>query len=348
MYFRMKGCSALQKYKKHQHTLYLQFIRNRYKVRRRKSFRLIQQKNYSTYGDEIPIKAPQNFCLLENPYECTKFFAKMRSAYDNKRYNTILLNLDLSEVIKLDFSTVVLFKAVNRELTNRGVLIKGCFPDNADCRQFLVDAGFLKDLYDKTGNKFASNGKSVILKIEKGNGILTTKQSESISKLLRESSIHLLGYCIPQIRLKSVLKEICGNSIEWGNAFSKFWMIGIKYEKNKVVFVATDLGQGILNSLRRKFTTKVIDWFSKNDMEVLQGAFDRKYGSASTDVNRNNGLPSIKALNVDKKVEKLCVLTNNVLLDFDDMNKSIIFANKRNAFRGTLYTWELNVNCMQD
>ena len=344
----MKGCSALQKYKKHQRTLYLQFVRNRYKVRRRKLLHLIQHKQYSIRENEIPIEAPDNLCLLENPYDCTKFFAKMRSIYDYKRYNKCALNLDLSKVVRLDFPTIVLFKAVNRELTNRGIPLKGNLPQDADCRQFLIDAGFLKDLYDMTGRKFNYSGKSVILNIEKGNGILTTKQSKSISELLRRSSEHLLGHYIPQIRLKSVLKEICGNSIEWGDAFNKFWMIGIKYEDDKVVFVATDLGKGILNSLKRKFTAKVIDWITKNDMEILNGAFNRKYGSASTDVNRNNGLPSIKALNTDKKVEKLCVLTNNVLLNFEDMDKSIIFANKRSAFRGTLYTWELNVNCLQN
>lgn len=344
----MKGCSALQKYKKHQRTLYLQFIRNRYKIRHRKSLHLIQQKEYSIRENEIPIEAPENLCLLANPYDCTKFFAKIRSIYNHKRYNKCTLTLDLSKVMKLDFPTVVLFKAITRELTNRGIPLKGNLPKDTNCRNFLIDAGFLKDFYDMTGRKFNYREKSFILNIEKGNGILTTKQSISISELLRKSSEHLLGHYIPQIRLKSVLKEICGNSIEWGDAFSKFWMIGIKYEDDKVVFVATDLGQGILNSLKRKFTTKVIDWITKNDMEILNGAFNRKYGSASTDVNRNNGLPSIKALNTDKKVEKLCVLTNNVLLNFENMDKSVIFANKRNAFRGTLYTWELNVNCLQN
>ena len=81
-------------------------------------------------------------------------------------------------------------------------------------------------------------------------------------------------------------------------------------------------------------------------MEILYGAFNRKYGSASTDINRNNGLPSIKAIHADRKVKNLCVLTNNVLLNFEDRNKSLIFANKRTAFMGTLYTWEQSIDCL--
>lgn len=343
----MKGCTAIQKYKKHQRTLYLQFIRNRHKVRRRKKcFRRNQQKEIFKSGDEKIVCAPENFCLIDNPGECVKFFADMRSVCDSR--SRVILSLDLSNVVHLDFPTVVLFKAVNRELTNRGILINGNLPQNADCRQFLIGAGFLEDLYDTNGQKFKESGESVILKIEKGNGRLTTKQSKSISQLLQKSSEHLLGFSKPQIKLKSALKEICGNSIEWGDAFSKFWMIGIKFEGGKVIFVATDLGQGILKSLRRKFSDKVIDWLSKSDIDILEGAFNRKYGSTSKDLNRNRGLPSIKALNEDGKVENLCVLTNNVLLCFEDNNKSITFANKRTAFKGTLYTWEQTVNCLQD
>lgn len=344
----MKGCTSIQKYKKHQHTLYAQFVRNRFKRKRRKFSRTLRQRNEFKLGNEISIIAPENFCLIENPHECTNFFSQMRKICSSQKYRRPILSLNLSKVGKIDFPTVVLFKAVNRELTNRGVLIKGNLPTNADCSQFLIDAGFLRDLYDKTGHKFNDPGKSVILKIEKGNGILTTKQSKSISELLRRSSEHLLGHCVPQIKLKSVLKEICGNSIEWGDAFNKFWMIGTKFEENKIVYVATDLGQGILNSLKRKFSDKVIDWFTKNDMEILYGAFNRKYGSASTDVNRNNGLPSIKAIHTDRKVKNLCVLTNNVLLNFEDRNKSLIFANKRTAFMGTLYTWEQSIDCLQN
>lgn len=343
----MKGASSIQKLRKHQKTLFLQHIRNRVKIRRRRNKIRIHSAQY-VRPSEITISAPVNFCLLQNPLECTAFFSKMRQEYRSKSHSSIILDLDCSKVESLDFPTVILFKAVIRELRNKGVLVKGTLPDNIDCKRYFVDAGFLKNMYDSAGHKFKDPGKSVILKIEKGNGMLTLQQSMAISELLYASTDYLLGHKVPLPKLKSVLKEICGNSIEWGEAYNKFWMIGAKYDEDRVVFVAVDLGQGILNSLRRKFTTLVIDWLTKSDQAVLEGAFDRKYGSKSEDINRNNGLPSIKGLSIDNLVDNLCVVTNNVLLNFADTNRSITFANKKSAFMGTLYTWELSLNSLKN
>ena len=50
-----------------------------------------------------------------------------------------------------------------------------------------------------------------------------------------------------------VIKEICGNTFGWSNAFNSQWTLGAKFEDNKVIFVALDLGNGILESLSRSF-----------------------------------------------------------------------------------------------
>lgn len=343
----MKGASSIQKFKKHQKTLLFKQIRNRKKIRKRKSnIRLSKAQHFKS--GEISILAPVNFCLLQNPLECTAFFSKMRHEYRFKSHYSVILALDCSKVESLDFPTVILFKAVIRELQNKGVPIKGILPNNIDCKRYFIEAGFLKNMYDSKGHKFNDPGKSIILKIEKGNGMLTLQQSIAITGLLNSSTDYLLGRKVALIKLKSVLKEICGNSIEWGEAYNKFWMMGAKFDDRKVVFVAVDLGQGILNSLRRKFSTQVIDWMTKSDQEVLEGAFDRKYGSKSADINRNNGLPSIRALAIDNLVDNLCVVTNNVLLNFADKNRSVTFAGKKSAFMGTLYTWELSLNSLKN
>lgn len=343
----MKGASSIQKFRKHQKTIFLKQKRNRKKIRKRK-FIIRVNTVQQVRNSEITILAPVNFCLLQNPLDCTAFFAKMRQEYNSKSHTAVILDLDCSKVESLDFPTVILFKAVIRELRIKGILVKGTLPNNIDCKRYLVEAGFLTNMYDSTGHKFNDPGKSIILKVEKGKGMLTLQQSMAITGLLNSSTDYLLGRKIPLIKLKSVLKEICGNSIEWGEAYNKFWMIGAKFDEDKVVFVAVDLGQGILNSLRRKFSTLVIDWFTKSDQAVLEGAFDRKYGSKSADINRNNGLPSIKALAIDNLVDNLCVVTNNVLLNFADINRSITFANKKSAFMGTLYTWELSLNSLKN
>jgi len=55
-------------------------------------------------------------------------------------------------------------------------------------------------------------------------------------------------------------------------------------------------------------------------------------------VNRNKGLPAIKSGFDDGLLKNLKVLTNNVILHFDNGNDSKSI-NKKIEFKGTLYRW---------
>lgn len=143
-----------------------------------------------------------------------------------------------------------------------------------------------------------------------------------------------------------VIKEICGNAFGWSRAINRQWTLGAKFDKDKVTFVVLDLGVGILDSLARDYWDVLKDLFmNHSEKQILEGAFLRKYKSASEDNNRNRGLPSIKKAFNDGCVEQLNVLANNVCLDFVNSKKSKKFAsNKNKAFDGTLYSWVLTAD----
>ena len=143
-----------------------------------------------------------------------------------------------------------------------------------------------------------------------------------------------------------LMKEICGNSVEWSNAYKSQWTLGAKFEEDKVVLVALDLGRGILESLRIRFLRYIEDLVKNNsDKEILEGAFNQKYGSSSGDSNRNNGLPSLKYANSVGLVKELQVLTNNVFLDFSNGARSSRFHWRRDSLKGTIYSWVIDRNC---
>lgn len=56
--------------------------------------------------------------------------------------------------------------------------------------------------------------------------------------------------------VKTIILEICGNSIEWSGTDNKQWLLGVKYESDRVIFTVTDVGKGILETLYRKFGKK--------------------------------------------------------------------------------------------
>jgi hypothetical protein len=106
----------------------------------------------------------------------------------------------------------------------------------------------------------------------------------------------------------------------------------------------TDIGHGILETLRRKAGQIIFDVLKlKDNIKILDGAFNKKYASVTTDINRNKGLPKIRKIVTNNYVNNLIVITNNVFLNFSNEENSKIL-NKR--FKGEFYYWELNKKCI--
>ena len=91
------------------------------------------------------------------------------------------------------------------------------------------------------------------------------------------------------------------------------------------------------------------DFFSsKANDEVLMDVFKKYYGSKSNDPNRNQGLPFIKDCSDSKIIKNLCVITNNAMIDFDNENRNSTFDSKNKGFQGTLYSWSVDINCLNN
>lgn len=106
----------------------------------------------------------------------------------------------------------------------------------------------------------------------------------------------------------------------------------------------TDVGFGIINTLNRRFGKYIEALKLTKDTEVLEKAFDRKYGSKSGEANRNRGLPLIKDRFTKNYIEDLVVITNNVLLDFNNSANTKIMSG---SLPGTFYCWKINLKCIE-
>ena len=107
----------------------------------------------------------------------------------------------------------------------------------------------------------------------------------------------------------------------------------------------TDIGFGILHTLNRRFGTLIKEKLQlKKDTQILERAFERRYGSKTGESNRNRGLPLIKDRFEKNFIKDLKVITNNVFLDFTDNNKTRILSKN---LPGTFYTWNIDINCLK-
>lgn len=298
------------------------------------------------------IFAPFDFRLIDNTEGCLAFFKDLRNPdnYSIRGDNRFVV-MSLKNVVKIDYGTISILKAVTDDLKCKKILLLGDFPCDNKCKQFIVESGFLNNMINsKTKQPFELNVvKSELIFFEKGVGQLSVKDNKKISSTVKNVVRYLTNEYTQCLAVKTILLEICGNSIEWGGEGNNQWHLGVKYEDEKVIFTVTDIGKGILKTLHKKFAQSMADFvMNRKSHEILFGAFEKKYGSSTKEINRNKGLPSIKKNFEIDVIRNLKVVTNNVILHFDLPERSISFEKSKFWLKGTFYQWEMTKECIKN
>lgn len=304
------------------------------------------QRQPQTNDIKPPVVALPDLRLIENTENCLAVFRDIRGEDSLSRVRgSKFIILDLKNVTQIDYGTISVLTAIGDDLKYKKTILRTILPENLTCKNFMIESGYLNNQFDDAGKPFQKTQKSELIFFEKGSGVLSEQDNIKISLLVKAVVNHLTGeskYCLA---VKTIILEICGNSIEWSGTDSKQWLLGVKYDDGKVVFTVTDVGKGILDTLHRRFSKQVFEAFKSMD-EILKGAFNKKYGSTSQEVNRNKGLPAVKSHWEQGTINYLKVLTNNVILHFDNDSLSKTFSMGSPRFRGTFYQWEMTSDCI--
>lgn len=348
---------TIRRYRKAKHRQHeLRRMRRLYKAKPRKKKYV---KHHSPSGKSIDqignngyqLKAPRDFRLLKNTEECVNFFKKVRSrqwAFVNK-FGIKELHIDLSGVQHIDFAATMMLDAICDELatTNPVCNVFGETPLRGECQKYLKESGFLNNKVDANGKFFPHESRSDNMKIERGSVKLKDEHIQKVVEIEKHICKHVTGTDGKLYRHIDMIKEVCGNTVDWSGAVKDQWSYGVKFEDRKVIVVALDLGKGILESISRRFVDIVGDALTiKSHVDILEGAYNKKYGSTSKRRNRNRGLPMLKYCNERGIIRDLTVVTNNVILDFSNpTNCRTFYWNRKRALQGTLYSWVIDGSC---
>ena len=248
-----------------------------------------------------------------------------------KRQNETLLYLNISRVVSFDLGSLTCLLSTLRFTHN----YIGNEPSNASCKKYFEESGFLDWMHSLDGRRFPKSSSHNLI-FEKG---VDKTSNAKVGQEIRKAIKYLTGKENTFPPVYSVIQEICPNSIEHANIKDKDrnWLMGIRYEPDKVCFAMVDKGQGILKTLKKKPVQVFGDAFS-DDLSILLRAFGKKYQSASDDDNRNKGLPRIKSVCDDGYVNNMTVITNSSLLNLSDSTRSKRLGAE---FAGTFYYWEI-------
>jgi anti-anti-sigma regulatory factor/anti-sigma regulatory factor (Ser/Thr protein kinase) len=291
------------------------------------------------YGRGLTIKVEPHFSLIEDASNVLSFVNKIDEVIKRKKDKLIIINL--SDVVSIDIGAIGLLLSKMNELSQRRISAIGTMPKDTACKTIISGSGFLEHMQDLKGNKIKTKEHQSMM-VNRG---FDKTSNSMVGAEIRKVLKHLTGEESTYRPIYTMVQEMCPNSIEYANKKNKNWLFSIYYkDTDSVSFTMTDIGHGILDTLKRKATQRISDGLKwKSRVEILNGAFDGEYASATSDINRNKGLPTIKKQSTNNYVNNLIVITNNVFLDFSNKTNSKIL-NER--FKGTFYYWELNKNCI--
>lgn len=291
--------------------------------------------------------APKDLRAIENLSECLSFFRELRSPENVMSHNNRgVVRLDMRTVEHIDYASVTIINAITDDLASNGILLSGKLPDNLDCKTFMIDSGFLNNMF--VGNQPAPKAVNAhLIFFEKGSGKLSEVDNQKVGELIKDVVHRLTGKRKHNQKLRTVILEICGNAIEHASTPDRQWLLGLKYGEDRVQFTVADVGKGILETLHRKYSRQISDFLAmRSDHEILERAFIQKYGSSTQETNRNKGLPAIKAAFENGTIINLVAITNNVMLNFNTPNLSRTLPRGAARFKGTFYQWEVTKECI--
>lgn len=288
-------------------------------------------------GEEIKKKLPCDFSIDSNIEGVVAFF-KGFSAY---KYNHIKkVDFDMSNVNNIDIGAIVMLLTHVTKLADEKIFVTGNYPEDENCRQIFEESGFFKHVQEiNTQKKNRSNKFNLIVKTGR-----TKTESVLTGTTIKEAVKHITGSEQHYTPVQSIVQEMAGNAVEHAYGERKFWLFCVNLLNDELIFVLSDAGKGILKTLNRKYK-KIIDTLSlKDNTEILFRAYEKKYNSVTDEVNRNKGLPLIKHISDKRRIMDLKVITNDVYLDFDNLNKS---KNLNHKYSGTLYLWKINKEILE-
>jgi K+-sensing histidine kinase KdpD len=202
------------------------------------------------------------------------------------------VSFDLRNIKTVDNGAIGLLLTLVNALAHRRIRSLGNIPFDESARFIFENSGFLDCVQILQGQKKDKSTDNFI--VQSGNN---KTNNAIVGKEIKKIVAYLIGEPSAYPPLYSLIGEMISNSIEHANHLQtdKNWLFSIHYDNDKVVLMVTDIGKGILKTLRKKVVQKWKDSVKfKSNVETLYDLFDKKYQSSTFEKNRNKGLPRIK------------------------------------------------------
>ena len=282
---------------------------------------------------KIPFKIPKIFSLIDNSNETIDFFNNILQYIKNKYNKGNRLFFDMSDVEYVSNDALMYLIAIIKN-TKIKFNSSGNLPKNKDCRNLVIESGFLD--YLNTLKELELTTTTNKLRIRIGNNI-----NREVAKSICDFFIDSCG--IPRIKCKfmyDIIIELMTNTIQhaYNNSMLiSYWYVFLERSDNIVKMVFLDTGDGIPETLRKNWLEKIKLLNVKDDCELIQSALNGDFRTRTEQKYRGKGLPKIYKYYKEGKIKNLKIISRHGVISSNNNNL-------KSKLQGTLFSWEININ----
>ncbi len=326
--------------------------RNYNNIGRRSTGKPMRRKVNQTKLHYKSVLAPGVFSFIENAEGVARFISELNRLYIKNKE----VFVRMSEVIRIDYSAIVVLLSIMVKFKSSGIPFNGDFPINPTAKRMLVESGFFKYIGESIEEEDRYD-------LSKGHGIHThafkNVDAPLGSEIILSASNTIWGEARRCQGVQATLLELMQNTNNHADIEKKgvkHWWLSVQHVKKerKVIFSFVDFGVGIFQSLARKpandkffgILEKLKRLFtSKDNADVLRLILRGELHKTVTgQYYRGKGLPGIADAMERKQLSGLYIITNDVYAniakgEFNTMSYS---------FDGTFVCWEVseeNASC---
>lgn len=305
-----------------------------------KSIKKVSKPSRKNDWEEVIVKAPKNFSLINNPDEVSGFFNEVKSYIVSRKNKKVSVYFNLFEVEEVTIDAIIYLLALIKNLQSYGLTrrhFQGNLPQNQKASEMFKESGFLSFVSSNISS-INANADKITIKTGRSN-------DSNVLKEICEFIINKSGCTRKDTKFLYVLMaEMMYNTYEHAyedkTLAPKNWYIFVECDDKVAKITFVDTGLGIPRTMRKNFGEKL---FAVSPDKLVLSALKGEFRSQTKLPYRNNGLPTIKSY-VDKEmITKLYLITNKAYCFGTYKNGQVdIDANVlQNAIMGTMFYWEV-------
>ena len=299
------------------------------------------------FDNKKRFSAPEIFSFIENPMQTIEFFDKILKYLSVVRKNKKEIFFDISKIQRLTIDALMYLIAIVNNISESYKLkysFSGNFPQNPKVMKLLKESGFLN--YVKTNKAIINEKANENIQIRTGYNSNTDIVKSIIDFLSEKSSLKITEFR----DLYEIFIELMSNTFHHAynnnSILAKVWYLFVEREENIVKLSFIDVGSGITNTIRKKFTERIKILGLTEDSKYIMSALKGEFRSRTNLKYRNKGLPTVYKYSKKREIRKLEIISENGIYKVDENGKEEL-EDLEKTLQGTLYYWEIDLNKLE-